>query len=510
MTEQLAYGHGYQHGFQYDYVIVGAGPVGLTLAWLLANEANRDMKIGNRKILVIDREAKIGGCHRVRRDHGFFTEHGPRIYSNNYLNLEQILNDMNISFNKIFTPYQISNIGMSYEILSQLSVREILLLGIEYFKLILNPHHGINQTVLEFMNKHNYSVQARDILNRLCRLTDGAGVDRYTLLELLSGFDQHFFYQFYQPRRPNDVYLFPMWKKRLEETGLVTFMLETQVEQILYGGDRVQGVALRSGGSEPGQGNFQIKAKNVILALPPESAFPIINKIGWGNKTSDQLYKFVEQSKYDAYLPVIFHWNKELPLGKIWGFPATSWGILSVKMSDYMQFDNPDSQTVISCCITMTDQRSQHTGKTANQSSKAELIHEAFKQLNEIYGGLPPPTRSILSPGVYRDGNKWKTEDASFVLTPDSGFLRQQNNPSIKGLSWIGTHNGYSFYNFTSMESAVTNALAYFMKDSPQYAHRHYQLLHPLTLSRILRYIFIFVIILIALGYMNIYQNHLI
>ena len=66
----------------YDYIIVGAGPTGLTLALYLAKL--------NKKIIVIEKENTIGGIHRVKRENGLFTEHGPRIYLNN---LEHLSNN---------------------------------------------------------------------------------------------------------------------------------------------------------------------------------------------------------------------------------------------------------------------------------------------------------------------------------------------------------------------------------------------------------------------------------
>ena len=48
----------------YDYIIVGAGPTGLTLALYLAKL--------NKKIIVIEKENTIGGIHRVKRDNGLF------------------------------------------------------------------------------------------------------------------------------------------------------------------------------------------------------------------------------------------------------------------------------------------------------------------------------------------------------------------------------------------------------------------------------------------------------
>lgn len=52
----------------YDLVIIGGGPSGLSLAQKCCK---------SKKILIIDKENDIGGCHRVRRIlNNLFTEHG--------------------------------------------------------------------------------------------------------------------------------------------------------------------------------------------------------------------------------------------------------------------------------------------------------------------------------------------------------------------------------------------------------------------------------------------------
>lgn len=72
----------YIYIMNYDIVIIGAGPTGLAFAQCCKNL--------NLKILIIDREQTIGGCHRVRREfinnEYIFTEHSPRVYFNNFVN----------------------------------------------------------------------------------------------------------------------------------------------------------------------------------------------------------------------------------------------------------------------------------------------------------------------------------------------------------------------------------------------------------------------------------------
>ena len=92
------------------FYIIGAGPSGLTLATYLLDGNTKD---NISKIVLIDREASIGGCHRVRRVDGYMTEHGPRIYLDNYKNFINILNKIDRPFDSLFMRYYINmtNIG---------------------------------------------------------------------------------------------------------------------------------------------------------------------------------------------------------------------------------------------------------------------------------------------------------------------------------------------------------------------------------------------------------------
>jgi predicted NAD/FAD-binding protein len=87
----------------YDYIIIGSGPAGLTFATLADK---------NDKIMIIDKDKFIGGCHKVNRqkyeNEYYFSEHGPRIYFNNYLNFKTILSIIGVKFSDIFVKFNLS------------------------------------------------------------------------------------------------------------------------------------------------------------------------------------------------------------------------------------------------------------------------------------------------------------------------------------------------------------------------------------------------------------------
>jgi hypothetical protein len=440
-----------------DYVIVGGGPTGLTLALYLS-------KLG-KKCVLIDKNDSLGGCHRVTRVDGLFTEHGPRVYSTAYRNTIKILNMLGTSWDNIFTPYKFNIGSIGGETLGAFTLSEKTSITIEYMVLFFGLYNK-KKTVKEFVDKHNFSESSIDYMDRLCRLTDGAGVDRYTMYQFLQLLNQNFFYKLYQPRKPNDEGLFKIWESKLIENG-VKILKSTNV---IGFNESEHGYNIKTSSGI-------LNSKRLLLCIPPNHFSDIVD--GFDN--------WAKNNSYIIDIPVSFHWNYRLNLPKIWGFPKTEWGVAFIVVSDYMNADN-NNGTVISTCATIQDVRSSFTGKTVNQSDEEEFKMEMFRQLKISFPELPDFDIAIIQPSVKRKENNWVEDDSAFI-----GL--EYISPNINGNLWyVGTQNGRSYYNFTSMESAVTNAL--FALNEMEGVN--FSIEAPWELTEFLRLIFIIIIIIIA------------
>jgi hypothetical protein len=153
-----------------------------------------------------------------------------------------------------------------------------------------------------------------------------------------------------------------------------------------------------------------------------------------------------------------------------------------------------NSQTVISTCITFPERKSSFTKKTAHESNLSEIYTEVLRQLRIALPDLPTPNRMILSPQVYRNDNiqRWINKDTAFVSTNENVNI-SNHSLLIKNLYNCGTHNGNSNYHFTSMESAVTNAVFLSNKLEPKLD------IKIKKINQITLYIYILLIILILL-----------
>jgi hypothetical protein len=441
---------------KYDIIIIGAGPSGLALA-------QSYLKINNN-ILIIDKESDVGGCHRVRRVYNshfneyLFTEHGPRIYSDTYKMFIYLLKDMGLNFYDLFVKYnfQIAQIG-GETVWSTLSYTELFIFAIEYFKLLFNDNYAINLSMKSFLLQNNFSENSINLIDRICRLTDGASIDKYTLNEFLQLFNQQILYNLYQPKSPNDVGLFDLWKKYLLQNN-VDFLLNSKVTQLISNNNKIESIIVN---------NKKIYCDKLIIATPPlnivelfENSENEVIKNSFGD--FDKLKSFAKNTAYIDYISITFHWNTKLDLPKVYGFPKTSWGIAYIVLSDYMTFNESASKTVISAAITITDKKSNTINKTANQCRDTnEIINETFNQLKSSFPNLPVPTISVLSPGVYydKDLEQWISTDTAYISNFNKDFNLDFSSKTISNLFNVGTHNNKSLYKFTSLESAVTNAV---------------------------------------------------
>jgi len=472
----------------YDYAIVGGGPTGMTLAWILSNQ--------KKNVILIEKDEVLGGCHKVLRINGYFTEHGPRVYSNSFVMFNEILSEMDFSHENLFEPYNFNILNIDNKTILNLTFNEKKALLLAFFKLIINKNYGKTISMKHFMNKKEFTESSYDYIERLCQLTDGASVENYTLFQFLQLLNQQFFYDLFQPKLPNDKGLIKLWTEKLLENK-VKIMLNTQVVKIDVIKDKASKLIIFENGIQK-----EIIANKYILAIPPKPFYNLISSNPnteniFGN--NEDIKKWKSKNSYFDYITLTFHYKDDVKLQKLNGFPRTPWGIGFIIISDYMNFKiNEPSKTVISICISMLNVANEH-GKTANQCSKEEIIKYTEEQLSFF----PKPDLVLISPTVKRSGDVWINMDTAYVVTSDQHFIKSKSN--LNNLYYVGIPNGNSSYNFTSIESAVQNAIHFCIEEIPELKY-HY-IFKDL---KEVRYIMIDVIIIIICILLIIYVKKII
>ena len=315
------------------------------------------------------------------------------------------------------------------------------------------------------MRAHAFRPAAVSVVDRVCRLTDGGGADRFSLNEFLQLFNQQLFYRLYQPRAPNDVALFPRWRRALERTGRVRFLLGARAERLVADAATGRVAALEVGA---GPARRTVHGKAFALAIPPVQIAALLGASA-GLRDSfgpfDRLDRFAEATKYDVYISLTLQWRAAAAVPHVYGFAWSDWGVIYVALSDYMSVgagrggadaQSAEYQTTLSVAVTLLDAPSRRTGKTANACAPDEVADEVWRQL--AYLGAPQPDRVTFSPGSTRDGGRWRSADSAFISTGGRGGIPQAG--AVANLFNAGSHNRLGAYRFTTLESAVQNGCA--------------------------------------------------
>ena len=444
---------------KYNTVIVGAGPAGLALAnySLLANP--------KQKIVIIEKDNVIGGCHKVNRikynNENYFCEHGPRIYLNNYVNFIHLLKIMKLDFKNIFAKFESSMFDILTKIIFSDNIftfTELLYLTRDFMFVLFSNTYGLNVSMKTYLETNNFTNKSTEFIDGLCRSLDGADKSKLSINQFFNMNIQGLLYSIYQPKLPNDEGLFKYWKKYLEFNN-VSFILNKSVVDIKNkNANEIEKIILDD--------KTEITGDNFILAIPPVNLIKILEnnkedniKNAFGN--IDDFKQFTKKTKYNEYISIALHWDYELNLDKkIYALDITTeWGIIAINLSDYMKFKESKSKTVISCAVILPDVKSKYSNKTANEcATKEELFNDIYEQLRLIYKNIPKPTLYFVNNYYDKINNKWVSSETAYVKVPNTNYLNFKSN-NFKNLFSLGTHNGNNKNSFTSLESAISNSI---------------------------------------------------
>jgi hypothetical protein len=482
----------------YDLVIVGAGPAGLALA-----HASSSLY---RRILIIDNETEIGGCHRVKRNiDGLFTEHGPRIYLSIYYNFFNLMSEMGLKVEDVFVNYKYSFDDVAKEkILPHYSFYEMFMFSLAYLMYVINDDYGKDISLYEYLRGHGFSLKVIDMFDRLCRFTDGGNVYTYSLNKILKATDSSPMLKIYQPKAPLDVVLFSTWKKFLSNRG-VDFMLGFRITDYDFQNNNVETITLSN--------TEKIRCGKLVFAVPPVSLMNIIKyedglRNAFGN--FNDFERWVDNTKYIDYISITYHFKGKLGLPLVNGLTFdTDWGIVLINLSDYMDSveaadaaDAADAaeggySTVLSTAISICDKNSKAIYKKANECSADELIKEVHRQIKgSIFHDLPSDYKALVNPNNYYDTykNKWACQDNAYFNTYNEKYIPFYS--SINNVYNLGTHNGKSYISYTTIESAVSNAMYLAGELYPEVSNK-YTVYRGITLKNVLMFIILLLFVVL-------------
>lgn len=439
--------------------VVGAGPCGTFLAYKLAKEGH--------EVHLFEKESYMGGCWASLYPKGKFAEHSPRIMFNNYYNTIQFFREIGIEFKEEFRKVM-TVMGDSITYMKYLTLFDIISLSRAYLA-PLSTWKGYSMK--DLCDYYKMSKGGERLLSQLCYLMDGASLERITAKEFLHTLDTTMLYSGYEPKTNSDMYLIPKLKGALESVGVKVHMNYTL--------SRFQGKEIHfehDGMMHP------FTFDHSIVCIPPPFFTNVLKysdreyRDGWGDF---QLFSKLCDESYYSGIGVQFHFSKGTKKMRFKQKTVGDWHIIST-------YNN--QSRCLSCVIVDLDLVSSFTQKTANESSKDQILNEVWRQLSEQWKAsgekrIEYESRT-LTPGLKKVGERYKMDHGAFLYR--GKFIKSKPANDLN-VSYVGPHNETSI-SFTSYESAIQSAKL-FLRDFKYYKTRQ-TIFKPIGFKVFLVYLF--------------------
>lgn len=419
----------------YDYIIYGAGPTGLTLSFLLAKN--------NKKILLVEKDTHIGGCWKhTMINNKYFSEHSPRVLSTNYKLFIQLLKNINYDFHKNTVNIYGNYLQTSYKILSffisQLSFSDI-------FTLIINfPFHS-NLTVYEWFNKYNISNKGKKALTIFSIAIANSPKkllmnELYSVINNSSGNFVHF---------TNYNWIQLLYNKLIQlDVHIIT---NANLQTLVHNNNTITHSVIN---------NKIYTAHKHILTLPPIAFLQLLqtqNTVIQNNWMDfSRFYKLILNSYYISF-SFQLHFSQIIPFTNKWCWSCfNDYHIIILPVSQFLHTFTKDNniKTVWSCTIVDTDYKVSKHNKTINQLSKNTIINDVLQLLNV------KPDKITFYPGLQNINNKWISKDSAFSLGK-YGVIKSKGK--IDNLYTVGPHN---IKGITTLEKAIYTATLFVQNEN--------------------------------------------
>lgn len=434
----------------YDYVIVGGGPTGITLATMLANTKH--------KTLLLESEHSLGGNWKIDWDQNtnqYMTEHSPKVLflSNHYF--FQLLQKIGAtSHNNTHNIYgKFGNLNIVKSFLKHMSFMDTLKLTSVTLSYFLNPNgFKYYQSIKEWAHENHISEKGIGFLKVMAIISSNT-YDKVCMGAFIefAVIDPGIFFDLVYLNRPND------WIKQayryIFSHDNMNIILRTKITSI----DDVQGIVRDESGNT-------YMGKNIILATPLQVCYEIIQrssidlKSNWF-KSMNSFKRFVDKSTYIG-LGFQLHFTEKVTIPSEWCWSCfNDWTVIILEKSieqDMLSRD-PKVKCVWSCVVVDLDTKSKRINKTANEcDTMDEIIEESIDQINKQRQiPIPKPYKTTYHHNIVRKNNKWDTINSSYANAV--GRVPYQGK-KVKNVFMVGPHNLGSL---TTIEHAIKSAVIF-------------------------------------------------
>lgn len=434
----------------YDYVIVGGGPTGITLATMLANTKH--------KTLLLESEHSLGGNWKIDWDqetNQYMTEHSPKVlFSSNHYFFQLLQKIGATSHNHTHNIYgKFANLKIVKSFLKHMSFMDTMKLTKLIVSYFLNPNHfNYYQSLKHWALENHISEKGMSFLKVMAiiasNIYDKVCVGAFIEFAII---DPGMFFDLVYLDRPND------WIKQayryIFSHNNMNIILHKKIVSI----DDVQGIVRDESGNT-------YMGKNIILATPLKACYEIINRSSRDLKTNwfqnmNAFKTFVDKSTYIG-LGFQLHFTEKVEIPSEWCWSCfDDWTVIILEKSIDRELlsRDPKVRCTWSCVVVDVDTKSKRINKTANEcDTMDDVIEEAIYQINrQRKTPIPKPYKTTYHHNIVRKNNKWDTINSSYANAV--GRVPYQGK-KVKNVFMVGPHNLGSL---TTIEHAIKSAVIF-------------------------------------------------
>ena len=433
----------------YDYIIVGGGPTGITLATMLAKT--------ELKTLLIESESALGGNWKIDwEEEKYLTEHSPKVLlsSNHYFfDLLKKIKATDINLKKVYGNFGNTKVlSVMMRMLSFTDAYKLLKMVSSYY---LHPtSFKYHQSLKQWVNENTISQKGVRFLrtvtivasNTYDKVCIGALVEYLTM-------DPGLLFDLVQFENPE--YWIHRATSHLSSFDNITIAYDARVVSV-----HENGVVDTSIG--------KYRGKKIILATPVRATLSIVNRSSSALKrnwfpTMDEFERFSDRSTYTG-IGIQFHFDEEVAFDDKWCWSCfNEWSIIVLKKENTTRIvsKDPKVKSVWSCVIVDLDSKSNRLNKTANEcDTMDEIVDEVVYQLSKANGkDFRRPYKITHHKNIVRKNNKWESIHSSYANS--MGKLPYKGKV-VDNVFAVGPHNIGSF---TIIEHAVKSAIIFGNKE---------------------------------------------
>ena len=425
------------------YVIVGAGPSGLSLAYNLASN--------NKEVVLIEQDNQLGGSWNSQWiEDKYFSENSPRVilYNGNTKHFMKSIGLRDNDFSYVYGNAFQSTYKFTVFLMKNFTLIDFIIFFIGIVKYNLMTDKITLQT---WMNQNYLSISAKKTIKIICILIcdrpDKTNANDFFCSLSIGGAPK-------QMKEPNK------WHNLIESFLInkenVTILKNTKVLKLQssYTQDLVDTVHIQN---IKDKSYSILHCDKIILCTQSNGIYPILEnssvyiRNNWMSEA--KIRQWSAETFYSGF-GFQLHFNEIIEFKSNWCWSCQDdWTVIILPISNWLKTYSldPNVKTVWSCCIVDMDTNSKRLKKTANECSANEVINECMIQIHNSYN-IPQPYKVTQSLGLIKVNDKWVSKNTGYTKNM-YGDLEMKGK--IKNLFALGCFTKKSKPNISYMGNAI-------------------------------------------------------